>query len=151
MEIIQENNTKKERTTIFIVSLLLFVISLSQTAFLTDSNGDNEMESILALLIGWMNIFGPGISWLANPLFLFSLLSLMANKLKWSLIFSFLAILFALSFLMFKTILISEAGHRGNITAYGIGYWLWISSFGICFLATINLQNKQREQKENNR
>lgn len=39
-----------------------------------------------------------------------------------------LAILFILSFLLYRTVLMNEAGHFGSITGYGLGYWLWLSS-----------------------
>jgi len=62
------------------------------------------MIGFLALLIGWMNLFGPGILWMANPLLFLMWLFLLNNKNKIALIFSLLAVCFSLSFLLLDTI-----------------------------------------------
>ncbi|TYO89410.1 hypothetical protein [Elizabethkingia miricola] len=52
-----------------IISIALFLTSLTQTAVNMDSD---YMLSIACLLLGWAEIFEGGIAWLANPLLFIS-------------------------------------------------------------------------------
>ena len=92
---------------------------------------------LIALLFGWMNIFGVGISWTANPLLLISWRILFIGKWKLSFIFSLLALLFSLIFLLFNEIIANEGGSKSKIIAYDMGYWLWLSSCGINFIGNL--------------
>lgn len=90
--------------------------------------------SIDALLLGWLTMLtgGASLSWLANPLLFISWILLMKNK-KYNLLFSFLASIMCLSFLMFTSIIDNEAGTINPIIKIGIGYWLWVCSCTITF------------------
>lgn len=83
-------------------------------------------------MAGWMLMLGGGIglSWLANPLFLLSIL-LPENKLKLKLAFALLALLFAIYFLLFDECMISSAGTMYPIIKYNIGYFIWQLSLSI--------------------
>ena len=70
---------------------------------------------------------GAALTWLANPLLIFSWFALKSNP-KLSFISSIGATLLASSFLLFDKIIDNEAGHYNEIVSYGTGYWLWLFS-----------------------
>lgn len=131
-------------TSIFIlVSVLLFLISLSQEAYHVDTNSKPQPWACLALLFcGWLGVFEGAIAWLANPALLLTWVLLASSRRRSAAIFFGLASLaLSLSFLFQRDILTDEAGHRGKITGYALGYWLWICSIvtavGGCVIETI--------------
>src|SRR6478609_2037665 len=71
---------------IILVSLVLYILSLTQAAFTAnDFDGVETVDSLTCLLVGSTAILGGGLLewlvWLANPLYFFSLL-LLARKNK---------------------------------------------------------------------
>lgn len=128
-----EYGKENKKSPIFVLTLSISVvflgISLSQDAYYTGDHRDSlGSSSLVAFLLGWMNIAGPGISWLANPALIISYVHHSRGKLKPALYYSLAALLLSLTFLLFREIIVSEAGHTGEITGYGLGYWLWLSS-----------------------
>ncbi len=139
----KEQNIKR----IFVaISLILFLSSLTQNAYLID-NGEESVGSfgLIALLLGWMGVFGPAIAWLANPCLLLSGLLLIIGKTKLSLLFSVLAVGLALSFLLVDEIIANEGGGKGKITAYDTGYWLWLSSCLVNLLGNLVIKNREKD------
>jgi len=128
---------KKLKKYIFIASISLFIISLTQKCYCTTSEcGD----SIMAFLLGWAALLsgGAGISWLANPL-LFASWIILKKNLKLAMFLSVAALLLSLSFLMFDTVIANEAGQKHQIIAYKMGYWLWMGSNMVMLLGTFVL------------
>lgn len=122
----------KMKNIILIASISFFALALTQNCYSTDFKGNNDasMPAILALLIGWLGVLGihgPAISWLANPFLIASWITFGQNS-KYALPLSIITLVLMLSFLFFKKILVTEAGHVANITKYELGYWLWIGS-----------------------
>ncbi|MDR1959786.1 MAG: hypothetical protein LBQ54_12210 [Planctomycetaceae bacterium] len=107
-------------------SIILFLLSLIQPAFIVKSGG--MPFGFFLLLFGWLGALmgGVGISWLANPLILVSWVT--AGVPRLSFVLSLLAVLFAASFLMFDEIIINEGGGMGKIIGYYSGYWFWLFS-----------------------
>ena len=133
----QEIDDKKLKKYIFIASISLFIISLTQKCYCTTSEcGD----SIMAFLLGWAALLsgGAGISWLANPL-LFASWIMLRKNLKLSMFLSVAAALLSLSFLLFDTVIANEAGQKHQIIAYKLGYWLWMGSNLVMLLGTFVL------------
>jgi len=121
-----------------IVSIVLFLSSLTQnTYFIEDEKASVGSFGLVALLLGWMAIAGPGIAWLANPLLLASIALNILKKRIVALISVLGALAFALSFMTFKTIIANEGGSTEEITGYDTGYWLWISSISVNLLGII--------------
>ncbi len=132
-------------------SIALFAISLTQKCYCTTSTcGD----SIIVVLIGWLGLFSGGatLTWLANPFLVMSWI-LLEKNLKASMLFSVLAGLLSLAFLMFDGIVDTEAGHVREIVSYKSGYWLWLSSCWVMLVGTFWLQLKEntRNLKERTR
>ncbi|MGK4568717.1 hypothetical protein [Flavobacterium sp. 3HN19-14] len=127
--IIALRTDKRERISIFIVSMILFTVSLTQYVY-TDSSAppDNKAFGFMALLLGWLDIFGTGISWCANPALWVSWVFLFENKIKAALIVSALSVMFSFSFLLFSQIYLDEGGNKGDIVERNTGYWLWLAS-----------------------
>jgi hypothetical protein len=154
MKTITENLTQKEikslRRIVFILSCLLFIISLTQTAYITEPADSIASHGFVALLTGWLNFMGPGISWFANPLLIVSWILLFNNKIKLSLISSFIAILFCLSFLLFDKITLDEAVNYGEILGYGNGYWLWLASCFIVFIGSLLINHNEKSINSDN-
>lgn len=118
------NNTINLKTGTILLSLILLLSSFTQTAFYT---GSKEVESLFAFLFGLFIATDTGFSWLANPLLIYSWIFLYKNT-KRSLYLSISAILFAFSFLLLSKVATNEGGTPSTISAYGTGYWLWLSS-----------------------
>ena len=90
--------------------------------------------------IGGIGLFGGGTSefliWLANP-FYFIALFLFAKNKKVSILFILISSLLAISFARWKEILISESGSTAKIISFSSGYYLWVASIIVLFLAII--------------
>ena len=108
------------------LTLILFISSLFFTVHYIDDCDDSIGGlGLMALLLG---VFGMNISWLANPCLLLSLIHLKRDNIKKALIFSLLSVAFGFSFLFYDEIIANEGGTKKEITGYGLGYWLWLSS-----------------------
>lgn len=149
-DITQLNNLQLKvlKISIITLSFSLFFASLTQNAFFVGENEESVGSfGLIAFLLGWLNLFGAGISWLANPLLSLSWATLMFGNLKKALIFSALALLFSLSFMLFGDIIANEGGGHKPITDYDIGYYLWLSSCGINFLGIFALYSTTRSSR----
>ncbi|MFT5324272.1 MAG: hypothetical protein ACI8P0_002133 [Planctomycetaceae bacterium] len=126
------------------VSLILFVVSLTQDAFYEE--GNNEAAHALPLFaLGWMGFLDGKIAWFANPALFASWLRKLDSKGPFnSLTCSGLAICLALSFLLHDQI--SAQGRPRAIVGYGLGYWLWVSSIATTVIG--NLAMLRAKQKE---
>lgn len=128
-------NLKTIKKYILLISLLVFIISLSQTAITYhDYDGQKSHDGGSLFLVGGIVILGGGLSewfiWLANPLYLIALILFFRSK-KLSRIFATVAILLALYFITFKEILAAEDGRMATVQNLNIGYWLWVASMAI--------------------
>ena len=126
----------KIKTTALIISLLLFLLALSRECYLVNHKPSIGSFGLISFLLGWLNVSWSGISWLANPLLILSYIFLFKSE-KWAIGFSLLALGFSLSFLFVDNILVNEAGHTGKITGYLSGYWFWVASICVVFIASI--------------
>jgi hypothetical protein len=143
---------RKERfENIFLaISLLTFMMSLTQTAFIVDKGGSDpgRIHSFYALIGGWFALFsgGAGIAWIANPLLLLSWI-LISRNIRIAMIASIMATAASASFLLFNQIITDEAGHIGRIIKSGWGYWLWLSSCCSFAVGTVLLYTAFRNQQ----
>ncbi len=133
------NNVTTERSAkrlVRLISIALYIASLTQKAFCTESNcGD----SVLVVIFGGIGMITGGASliWMANPLILISWFSI--RNVKASLIASAISFLTAISFLMFDKIADNEGGVYNRIVSYEAGYWIWVSSITVMLLGNIYL------------
>lgn len=132
---------KKLKIILLTLSILLFIIALTQRGYAVDHKFDDKGSAIIYVLLGGVGLLGFGgafTAWLANPLLIISWI-LPHEKLVWKIVLSALAVLFSLSFLLFSEIIKDEAGHIGKITGYGAGYWIWVSSSLLYFIGNLYL------------
>ena len=141
------------RHLIIISSGLLFLISLTQDAFLIEGNDPRAWASGWGLLLfGWIGIgYGGGhLCWLANPLVLASWVFYFLRRRSVAITCSALALVFALIFLAADEIVRSEAPEYAAITSLEVGFWLWVSSMILAVLAALmtKRQNAPAQQAE---
>ncbi|QXP78681.1 MULTISPECIES: hypothetical protein [Winogradskyella] len=122
----------KKENLLYYASVILYLISLTQNAFLL--NNEDGHYGYLALIFGFYAVFDTGISWLANFLIIFSWLF---RHKRTSLYYSLSALILGISFLFIDEIVMGTNNKYGKITGYGIGYYLWISSFLIMTIRNI--------------
>jgi len=104
-------------------SLALYLLALAGPGF---HFGEQRQawDAYLLLLIGWLGPFDGHFAWFANPAFLI-------GQLTWRVpvvcrVVSVAALLLALSFLLHREIVVSEAPTYAKITGYGWGYVVWL-------------------------
>ncbi len=128
----------KNENLFYYPSVILYLISLTQNAFLINNEGGHF--GYLVLIFGFYAVFDTGISWLANFLIIFSWLF---RHKKASLYCSLSALILGISFLFIDKIVMGTNNKYGKITGYDIGYYLWILSFAVMTIGNI-LNNKKR-------
>ena len=115
-----------------LISIGLFIISLSQKCYCTPSHCSYSIMAFLLGLAG-MASSAAAFSWLANPLLIISWILQKRNP-RGSMLLTMFAFLFTLSFLLFDSVLANENGQQQAITSYKPGYWFWVCSAGIMML-----------------
>ncbi|MBL0072975.1 MAG: hypothetical protein IPP34_14715 [Bacteroidetes bacterium] len=146
------NEDEKIIKKILIVSIILFVLSLTQECYCTTSNCS---DSIMVFLLGWAAIFstGAGLCWFANPLLFISWIFL-KKKLKLSMFLSITSFLLSFLFLIFDSIVDNENGGSHQIISYKSGYWLWLASGAVMVIGTFilmyrfNVRIKQLQESD---
>ena len=140
--------TRKVKRILVRISILLFIISLIPPAYYIDNPGNVEAWSngYELVLIGWLGTVmggGAAFAWLANPLIILSWIFFFRN-LKLSMWAGILATLFAASFLLFNTVIGSEAPAYYKIIAVKPGYWLWLTNIGAFAVLTVVVYTRQQ-------
>lgn len=125
------------------ISLIFFAACLALPAFYLREQHQPQM-SYGVLILGWLGPLEGQFSWFANVFFLIALLKY--RKPETSSIFGFIALAFALSFLVYEEIVVSYESSYGDVTAYGAGYMLWVASIGIFSLGQYSLTADKNEK-----
>ena len=139
-------DAKRKTDDVFIVvvllSIVLFVASLTQIAFITQKPDDPEYSSLFVFGLGWAGFLAGNmlavVLWLANPLYLLAIILGFRGKYMVALICSAIALIMATIFPFIEGIATSESGGGPfyPIVSLNAGYWLWLSA--ITFLAIAN-------------
>ena len=129
------------KTIIIGVSLGLFILSLTQDAFITFHNGNKESHpGLLCFLAGMLAILGGGlyewIIWWANPLCIISIYYLLCDNRK-AIIAGITAFCLAGLFVSWDEALGSESGSMAAIISFESGYFLWLASIVVLNAGTI--------------
>lgn len=112
-------------------SLIFYLMCFIFPAFYAGEIREPNYPSEL-LMMGWLGPLDGHFSWYAN---IFYLLSLIYFKKEASLALILIAAMLALSFLTKDEIIRNEGGGTSHITAYGIGYFLWVTSLIMLLVA----------------
>ena len=113
-----------------LVAVACYVASLFFPAFYVNDNFGPQ-SSFGVLLFGWLAslVLNPG--WFANPAFLLAVV-LTARPRK-AAVLAGIALVLALSFLVYRHVPVHEPSSAATVTAYGWGYALWVMSMAILF------------------
>ncbi|MGJ0428525.1 hypothetical protein [Methylobacter sp.] len=118
------------------LSIISFFVCLTLTAFRTSSNNDYPAWFVF-VFFGPISLFLLYPTWLANVFLLLSWTEHSRNLSK-CLTYSLVALILALSFLLYKKVPITDTGSKTFSVASG--YWVWILSIALQVLAAaINL------------
>lgn len=110
------------------LSFSLYIAAMGLPAYYIGETREPQVAGVL-LLIGWLGPIDGHFSWFANLAYIFAQIKYKQHRL--SALLGFIAAALALSFLLHKTIIASEAPTYARITAYGWGYFLWTTSICI--------------------
>lgn len=136
-----DNKLNKIKTYVILISLAIFIVSLTQTALTyNDFDGQKTHSSLSLLFMGGLAILGGGllewVIWFANPLYFLAIIFLLKSN-KTSKKVSIGAAILALSFTTWKEILAAENGRTATIESLNLGYWLWVLSLTILTIGII--------------
>ena len=121
----------KERA-LLLIATAAFFFALTQPAFTTRNNdGVQTTKGFDIFAFGGLAILGGGllewIIWLANPFILISVVNCLAGKARFKFL-SIVAVLLAVSFYFWNSILGSESGRIDPILSKGVGYFSWLAA-----------------------
>ncbi len=125
-----------------LLSIILFITSLTMPAFFVDRGGTQpeEVGSLGIFLMGWMGPLGgaviPFLFWCANPIYLFCICLFLNRNREQGFYISLVPIVIALVFMQMEKIMMSESGSESPITSLGAGYFLWLGSFLVLSIGT---------------
>lgn len=136
------------------VSLLLLALSFSQNSYYLEGISAGDHPSTLSLFfLGWMGFLGGYLTgtilWMANPLYILSIILCCTGKRITAFILSLIASILAFSFSLFDNAMISKMESSAKIISLEKGYWFWLASIivlmigaGISIIMTkISLKN----------
>lgn len=133
---------------LLLVSICLFASALTQDGYLIDEPDPHAWAPARALLlIGWIGIAHGQFAWLGNPLLIMSWIQFNSGKFTLGLKFACAALIFMLSFLLYPTVVSSEAPDYSKITSYELGYWLWVMSAATTVAAQYLAVRSRRETR----
>lgn len=128
--------TRIAKTTLSI-SGALYLVCLTQDGYYIDGPDPEAWAPAYGLLIaGWLGMFAGVFAWLANPLLFASWYLLTRSRHGAAFFVSSGALLFATSFLLQPEVISSTKPTYSQITGYGVGYWLWITSVLVVMVGT---------------
>jgi hypothetical protein len=118
---------------LFSISILLFLLSLTQDVFYREQHPrEPETETgLLLLLFGWLAVFEGVLAWLANPA-LFVAWITMWFRPTFAAAAAVVSLLFSLSFLGIHTI-----PPDPRVISHGPGYWIWVLSIVSALVASV--------------
>ncbi len=140
---------------IILISIVIFLLSLTQNCVTYQYFGTVEYSSFLAFLFGWLHFGGGGFYegciWLANPLYFIGLFLLYKNKKSISFFLLFISSIVALSFLGFENLTMTKSGRTAPIMELNAGYFLWLIAILSAAFFSIYLKIKNFEIEAINR
>ena len=141
---------KNYKRNIIFLSLLIFLISLTQTAIVIKHQEITDIYGFNYFIAGSIAIIGGGIQewivWLANPFSFLSIILFLKDS-KTAILSSSIALILSASFLNWKEILGSESGTLAQILSFGLGYYLWLSSILLLTIGIIYYYSNKNSVK----
>ncbi len=131
-----EVSAAKARRDLVITSIVVFVVCLPFSALRT--NGE-DANAFMLLLLGPFGFFAhpANLSWLANPLLVFSWGFRLDRYDQRALGSTVLALVLALIPLFSDEIVTNEGGVPTQLESLMIGYWIWLGAIAIAIAARL--------------
>jgi hypothetical protein len=139
----------RARTGLLLLSVALFLLSLSQTAFCLDPTGRQGHPAhecyygwvplvwgIFALHTSWANL-----TWLANPAVILAWLIVLARRRIASVVLGVIAVAAAAAFPFASDVSVYTASalQPASLLSVELGYWLWLASTAAALAAAFML------------
>lgn len=140
LENIEVNNLRR---VVLILSILIFVTSLTQNCYCTTKDCSS---SIGAFLFGFFGILSGVVSWFANPALIYSWIHIKDNEKATFL--SLLSLFLASVFMIYRKVGSDEAGNTSEIVSYELGYWLWLLSIAVTFFGNLLIGYKLKKENK---
>lgn len=142
-----KNITQQQWATV-IISLALLIASFTQPAFYLEGDGPpHGIPSLMLFFFGWMGaMMGGGFAWLANPLYLASLIAFLLSNTKVTLWLCLGALVLGGSFMLTRSVMVDEAGHMGRVASMQAGYMLWMGAFVALFAGGVLVRVIKRDE-----
>jgi hypothetical protein len=102
---------------------LVFLVSLFNDTLQTEQK-NGFLLGLVCLLFGW----GAHLSWFANPLLFLSGILLLVRRPAAAACFAAVALPLMLTALQIQETWVNEAGTKGPVSSYGLGFYLWIAT-----------------------
>ncbi len=133
----QKNPLNIPLKVVYTISVLLYVVSLTQEGFCTVSHCGSNWNGLALVALGAIGgiLSIAGMVWYANPL-LWAAWWFLKKDTKKAFYFSIAATALSLSFLLFTEIADQKPGKLSYITQYQTGYWLWVASMVFTLLGS---------------
>lgn len=127
---------KRWRLSLTVISLLLFGVALTQTAFVWGGTASASSGPGWRLLLqGWK---GGYVDWLANPVLLISWAAAVRGRRLLSMAGACVAATLMLVFMFRRTLELPGPGSTVTIVSHGPGYWLWLGSALLMIAANVH-------------
>ncbi len=125
------------RTSLTIMSVLLFGAALTQPAFFRGAQAASSGAGWRLLLQGWRGVPLGYVEWLANPALLVSWIAAGRAHCRLSAASACCAATLMLAFLARRTLASPFSASGTQIVSHGAGYWLWLGSALLMVVANI--------------
>jgi len=116
------------RNLAILLSILLFAVALTQTAFLLGAEARPSASAGRLLLQGWRGLGHGYVEWLANPVMLAGWLLAITGQRRLAAAAALAALALMLVFACRVMLNMPLAGHTSAVTSLRAGYWLWVGS-----------------------
>jgi hypothetical protein len=125
------------------LSVAVFLLCLSQVGLCIEGRCNAETPSGMLIfgVLEWLNrdAWGAGVAWIANPLLFLSWGAMLMSRYRGAFHFGICALPIALSLLLTRKVVElpvrSDSGLAHAVTAFRLGYWLWVSSMALAALS----------------
>ncbi len=145
-----EVSVAKARRDLVITSIVVFVACLPFSALRT--NGE-DANAFMLLLLGPFGFFAhpANLSWLANPLLVFSWGFRLDRYDRRALGSAVLALVLALFPMFSDEIVTNEGGRATRLESLMVGYWIWLGAIAIAIAARLPSSSAPEPEDNSNR
>lgn len=130
-----------------LASVICYLASLPSNAY-CEGLGTNCVRGFMSLIFGAFQLVDAplsGLPWLANPLLVIGWLSIFLLP-RGAVFLTLASLLCASMFLATPGVMFDEGGGHRQVNSFEMGYWLWLASCALGFLAAWISANSSPER-----